>query len=199
MSAFQRHMVHFATPSNPYVITLGSGLRGSLALGLNFPISCLLSLALRIMYSPFPWTSPISIASIPTPKHRTQLEHVQLYQAEYSCTDLLRLYALQEHDAKSRSSIENLAASLIDRGHIIGFWVMAANASTHKVFREDVEQFQRGDWEKDVVKRRQGVHDILPFWRGGPLFVSGHSWAVAKLFGVQVYDTNILSKEKKIR
>ena len=77
---------------------------------------------------------------------------------------------------------------LIDQGHVVGFWTMAASARTHTVLREDVERFQQGEWEDAVVKRRRGKGDVLPLWRGGPIWVGGHSWAVWRLLGVRVYE-----------
>lgn len=75
----------------------------------------------------------------------------------------------------------------IDQGHIIGFWSMAANTRTHTVSRDDVERFQQGEWETAVTERRRMSDEILPLWRGGPIWVGGHSWAVDKLLGVKVY------------
>lgn len=80
---------------------------------------------------------------------------------------------------------------MIDQGHIISFWAMAASTRTHKVSREDVERFQQGCWEEAVAKRRRGRGDVLPLWRGGPIWTGGHSWAVRRLLGVKVYQTKL--------
>ena len=64
---------------------------------------------------------------------------------------------------------------------------MAADTSSHTVSKEDVERFQQGNWEDAVVERRRELGDVLPLWRGGPIWVGGHSWAVQKLLGVKVY------------
>jgi hypothetical protein len=66
---------------------------------------------------------------------------------------------------------------------------MAANTRTHTVSKEEVERFQQGEWEEEVVKRRRGRDDVLPLWRGGPIWTGGHSWAVRKVLGVRVYES----------
>jgi hypothetical protein len=58
---------------------------------------------------------------------------------------------------------------------------------THMVNREDVERFQKGDWENVIAERTRNRDHVLPFWRGGPILVGPHSWAVRKLLGVRVY------------
>jgi hypothetical protein len=77
---------------------------------------------------------------------------------------------------------------MIDQGHIISFWAMAANTRTHTVSREDVGRFQHGEWEETISKHRTYRGNVLPLWRGGPIWVGGHSWAVRKLLGVRVYE-----------
>jgi hypothetical protein len=181
-TAFQRHLLFFSTPTNPPRLTFLSALRAACALGLDFPVSVVLSLSLRLMYAPFPFLSPIDVDKIPQPMHRTQLSHATLPKSktEYTCSELLRLL-----DSEPQ---KGFLKHKIDQGHVVGFWTMAADARTHKVSRDDVERFQQGEWEEAVTERRRSRDDVLPFWRGGPIWAAGHSWAVRTLLGVRVYE-----------
>jgi hypothetical protein len=179
-TAFQRHLIFFSTPTNPPRLTLLSGIRAAVSLGLDFPIAVLLSLSLRLMYAPFPYLSPINIERLPRSAQRTQLSDAKLSKSEYTCSELLGLLG-------SRSG-RGFVSHKLDQGHIIGFWAMAADARTHTVSRGDVERFQQGEWEESVAKRRRERNDVLPLWRGGPIIVQWHSWAVRKLLGVRVYE-----------
>jgi hypothetical protein len=183
-TAFQRHLIFFSTPTNPPKLTFLSGLRAAVSLGLDFPVAVFLSLSLRLMYAPFPYfLSPINIEQIPRSAHRTQLDHAKLTKTEYTCFELLALLG--------NGSGNGLLKHKIDQGHIVGFWTMAANARTHTVSRGDVERFQQGEWEESVARRRRERNDVLPLWRGGPIIVQGHSWAVRKLLGVRVYEASL--------
>jgi hypothetical protein len=133
------------------------------------------------MYAPFPYLlSTINIEQIPRLLHRAQLSDAQIIKTEYTCSELLALLRSE--------SEKGFLKHKIDQGHIVGFWTMAANTRTHTVSRDDVERFQHGEWEQAVVKRRRGRSDVLPFWRGGPIIVAAHSWAVRNLLGVRVYE-----------
>jgi len=186
LSRFQLHLLHFAAP-NSTKITLLSSLRASLALGLDFPVALTLSIGLRILYSPFPYLSPVDIPSIPQSSWRTQLEDAKLTSDTYTRADLLDLY----HASPKYNRSDPLTRS-IDTMHVISFWAMTADVDSGLVKRADVERFQQGEWEGEVVKRRRsrrrGEGDVLPLWRGGPISVAGHSWFVRKLFGVRVYE-----------
>lgn len=178
-TAFQKHLLFFSTPTSPPRLTFLSGLRAAVALGLNLPISVILSLSLQLLYVQFPRLSYIDIEQIPPSSHRSQLGSAELSKSEYTCSELLQLLGAGQGCGFLQHKI--------DQGHIIGFATMAANARTHTVSRDDVERFQQGEWEEAVVARRRGRDDILPFWRGGPIGVGPHSWAVWKLLGVRVY------------
>jgi hypothetical protein len=182
-TTFQKHLLFFSTPTNPPRLTFISALKAACALGLDFPVSVVLSLGLKLLYAPFPYISAININEIPQSAHRSQLSNVTLPTAkkEFTCSELLRLLD-QEHSP-------GFLKHKIDQGHIIGFWSMAANTRTHTVSRDVVEHFQQGEWEKEVMERRCNSDEILPFWRGGPIWAGGHSWAVDKLLGVKVYQT----------
>jgi hypothetical protein len=187
-SAFQKHLLFFSTPTTPPKLTFGSALRAGVSLGLDLPVAVLLSLSLKLLYAPFPYIwSPIIVDRIPAWSHRTQLEYATLPQgkSDRNCSELLSL--LKQSEKRERE--KGWLSRKIDQGHIIGFWTMAADTRSHTVSNEDLERFQQGDWEDSVVERRKGRHDVLPLWRGGPVWVSGHSWAVRKLLGVKVYQT----------
>lgn len=186
-TAFQRHLIYFSTPTSPPRLTFGSALRAGVSIGLDFPVAVLLSLSLRLMYAPVPFLwSPIVVDNIPTSAHRTQLSSATLPKgkAEYTCTELLSLLDSSPGENEGKGWLKHK----IDQGHVIGFWTMAANARTHAVSSDDVARFQHGEWEKPVAQRRRGTDDVLPLWRGGPIWVGGHSWAVWKLLGVRVYE-----------
>jgi hypothetical protein len=192
-SAFQRHLLFFSAPTTPPRLTFISALRAGVSLGLDFPVAVLLSLSLRILYAPFPYFwLPIVVDKIPSSAHRTQLSSAQLPQGktEYTCSELLHLLNSSPKEKQEKGWLKHK----IDQGHIVGFWTMAADAKTHRVKSSDVERFQQGEWEKAVVERRRGRGDVLPLWRGGPIWVAGHSWAVTKLLGVRVYEKNVKQK-----
>ncbi|THX17186.1 hypothetical protein D6D13_01033 [Aureobasidium pullulans] len=69
----------------------------------------------------------------------------------------------------------------------VGLWMLAAEKDG-KVKGEEVRLFQKGEIMERIAERRRGMDNLLPFWRGGPLIASAHSWAVKKAFGVEVYD-----------
>lgn len=188
-TAFQRHLLFFSTPTQPPRLTFLSALRAATKLGLDMPVAVILSLSLRIMYAPFPnLFSAITIEQIPRNKHRTQLENVSLpsstskVEEQYTCKDLLGML-----DSDSSTTKMRFVEKQMNRGHVVGFWAMAANSHSNRVSRDDVERFQQGGWEDEVTKRRRDRSDILPLRRGGPMWVTGHSWAVGKLLGVRVY------------
>ena len=168
-TAFQRHLLFFSTTTTPPRLTFISALRAGVQLGLDFPVAVFLSLSLRLLYAPFPFFwSPIIADKIPTSSHRTQLSSANLPQGknDFTCSELLTLL---------RDSNEGSGGlkGLIDQGHVVSFWTMAASARTQAVSKDDVERFQQGEWEDAVVKRRRGRGDVLPFWRGGPIWVGG--------------------------
>ena len=175
--AFLRHLSFFTSYQQPHIITFTSALKSSLTLGLNFPASVFLSFTLRALYSPS-WLllAPPNLHTLGT--NHTQLEDAQLAQPAYARTDLQTLVPY------GTSMIHNL----LDRGDVLSLWALAADTRSDLVKREDVEEFQRGTLLQRLAERRRtGRQDVLPFYRGGPISVAGHSWLVGKLLGVKVY------------
>lgn len=193
LSPFQTHLSFFASARSPTVITLASALKSSLKLGLNFPVSLFLAVALRILYAEFPYYwRPVDIERIPRNKWRTQLQGTTIdadsHPQGFTITELLQITNRREN-----SGAKGLAKKLIDQGHVVGFWAMAADVHTRRVSLEDLKRFQTGTWNDAVAARRRfrdgKEADVLPFTRGGPLSVAGHSWAVGRFLGVRVYES----------
>lgn len=187
LNAFQRHMTFFAQPRSTK-LTFTSSLHSFLSLGLDFPVACALSFGLRITYSPFPhYFTPIDISRIPPTSLRTQLEDVPLNQHTYTRSDLVNLYT-----GSSAAQRKGWIGWIYDYTHVNSFWAIAADTETHLVDERMVRRFQEGTWGEAVREkrksRRKGVGEVLPFWRGGPISVVGHSWFVRRLFGVRVYE-----------
>jgi len=184
-TAFQRHLLWYAEPQAPHRLTVPSALRGSLKLGYNFPISLILAILLRFTYnSALIPLRPCPIASIPPSMHRTQLESIPT-NGPYTLSSLRELYEKQP-DTNER----NLYSRTLDKLHIKGWWEVTADKKGN-ISEDDLKRFQDGHWQEDVAQRRKsrlpGKGDILPFLRGGPLSVAGHSWAVKTFFDVDVY------------
>ncbi|KAK1921074.1 hypothetical protein DB88DRAFT_122767 [Papiliotrema laurentii] len=184
LTRFQRHMVYFAKPGT-HQITLLSSIKASLALGLDFPVACALSIGMRVLYAPFPYLSPINISSITPGQSRSQLEHAPDNQQYYSRADLVRSYWQSPREV-------GMVHTILDLMHVVSFWAIAADVRTGLVDADTLRAFQQGEWQQGVVRRRKSrrrdVGEVLPLWRGGPIIVSGHSWFVKTLFGVRVYE-----------
>lgn len=112
-TAFQRHLQFFATPTNPPRLTFTSALKGACALGLDFPVSVVLSLGLKLLYTPLSLTG-IDITDIAQSSHRSQLSNVTLPIAkkEFTCSELLRLLDQERNPGTLKHKI--------DQGHIVG-------------------------------------------------------------------------------
>jgi hypothetical protein len=173
LTAYQRQLLFFGDAHRR--VTIPSALRGALRLGLNFPLALALSLTLRALYASNP-LRPINILKLPARLHRSQLEHAALTEPAYTRPALLALVP--------RAGL----AGLFDRAHVLSFWALAARREDLRVDAADVRRFQDGGWADAVAQRRRGRQDVLPFWRGGPLWPGGHSFVVRHLFGVRVYE-----------
>ena len=75
---------------------------------------------------------------------------------------------------------------VMDEIHVWGLWAIAARGNG-RVDAGDLRRMQQGNVLWELRERRKGRQDVLPFLRGGPGSVGGHSWAVERLFGVEVY------------
>ena len=59
---------------------------------------------------------------------------------------------------------------LMPKMDAFGCWALAANTEG-RISGKDVRLFQKGEIMEKLVERRQmGRKDVLPFWRGGPVW-----------------------------
>lgn len=166
---FQVHLTFFsttptalaATNARPH-ITLLSGLRRSLAIGLNFPAAVLVTISLRLLYGS-PWNlflRPVDVRAVKT--RRTMLEdvHVRFFADVVTQGSLLR---------DIRASGKGVADTL----HVLGLWRVAADANNGILKLSDTEACRKGEllWQvEERRKLRDGMHgEVLPFLRGGPI------------------------------
>ncbi|PSK51717.1 hypothetical protein B9Z65_2984 [Elsinoe australis] len=178
-SPFHRLLTFFArrspTPNNQTITFLDS-LRGDLSIGLNFPVALFLAATRHVIFRN---TGFFSL--------RIHVPTVQTSRA------LLGGPEKFEFDVKRRYGVAELAGEVRRQGgkwmevaDAVGCWGLVARRDG-TVRGEEVRAYQRGEIMEMVAERRKGSGDVLPFWRGGPIIVSAHSWAVEKLFGVEVY------------
>lgn len=76
----------------------------------------------------------------------------------------------------------------MDRTHVESFANWCKDKESGRVGRREVEMFQQGEWQGEVVRRRKGRGDVVPLKYGGPVGVGLHSWFVRKVFGIRVYE-----------
>ncbi|KAF2225163.1 hypothetical protein BDZ85DRAFT_280357 [Elsinoe ampelina] len=178
-SPFHRLLTFFSTRSPhpiPQTITLLDSLRGDLSLGLNFPISLFLALTRHLIFRNTGFFSlRIHVPSV-------QTSRVLLGGPGRFEIDEKRGYGLGELVGEVRRQGGGVAEVV----EAVGCWGLVA-ARDGRVRGEEVRAYQRGEVMERVAERRRGRGDVLPFWRGGPISVDGHSWAVKKFFGVDVY------------
>jgi hypothetical protein len=187
-SAFKRHLSFYDLDRNG-VIYLSESLRANLSLGLDFPIALISAIGLQIYYGntrPFIFgpLNGIDISRISHVQERTMLENMDF------------TYRVVGSGFDRQALVEGSGAqSLIDKLHVTGLWALAANADG-LVSMRDVRRCQDGSILWEIQKRRMDRSDVLPLYRGGPISVSGHSWFVDKLFGVQVYQAGFGPKDR---
>ena len=180
LTPYQTHLAFFTNLPHPQShqtlrITLPSALRASLSLGLNFPVSLLLALVLRMLYG---W-SDVRGVSPSSRWHCNLLSDVSLPTAyNKGVTRVQLLDCMRGRPAKYR-------------WRMMGLWAVAADERTGVLSARDVEDVRKGVvyWrvaERRRVRWRDGGN-VLPVWRGGPVSVAGHAYFVKKLFGVEVY------------
>ena len=165
---FHTHLTFFSTTPTPSAltsshprITLLSGLKASLRLGLNFPVAVLTTLALRFTYGSALnlYLRPVDVRSVRT--KRTMLEDMRVKTGVNGST---------RHDVLDAARKERKDWG--DQLHVLGLWGIAADGKGLLGARE-LEASRKGElmWlveEKRRVRGRDG-EGVLPFSRGGPL------------------------------
>jgi hypothetical protein len=153
-------------------IRLQDSLYGNLSLGLDFPVAFAIALGRHLFLKNTGFFSlNIHIPSVPTKV--TLLDGIDVEEKKsYSCSELVSLAGKN---------------GLAGQADAVGVWALAADVKTGRIEGEDVVAFQKGTLLREIERRRKDRSQVLPLWRGGPISVSGHSWFVGKLFGVEVY------------
>lgn len=150
---FKKHLSFFGRSSDGN-ITFYSALRASLALGMNFPASCMLGAGLPLLYgNTGPLRSQVDIAKVSIERPQLQALGEPSKDATYSRADLLK-------------AVRN--DTWIDWMHVLQFWNLAADVKTGLVSGKDLAMFQRGELMPELARRRKSREAALPFLRGGP-------------------------------
>lgn len=169
---FQRLLTFFSNGSPQ--ITFMDSLRGDLSIGLDFPVALFLA---SIRHLVFRNTGTFSLnIHVPT----VQTSRTLLGGPDRFNVDETKRYSVSELIGLARPG------GVIAQADAFGLWALAAEKDG-KVKGEEVRLFQRGEIMERIVERRKGRENVLPLWRGGPIIVGAHSWAVEKCFGVKVY------------
>ena len=166
ISPFKTHLTFYSTTPTPAAtsarpqITLLSGLRRSLALGLNFPLAVLSTIGLRLLYGN-PWRlylQPVDIQDVKA--KRTMLEDVPMSKNAAASEEIIRA---------TRASGKGLA----DVMHVRGLCALASDINTMIMGAKELEACKRGEllW---LIEERHKFRDgpegqVLPFSRGGPI------------------------------
>ena len=183
---FKRHLA-FLDLNNDGFVYLGESIRGCLSLGLNLPVSLAMAMGIQVIYGNVgsPLLGPlrgIEIGNVNSERYMLQ-----------------RLTVVDEKEGTlTRSQLLDTIKKrkYIDQVHVFGIWAIAADREG-RLSSHDLKLCQQGLLFPEVAKRRRDRRDILSFPRGGPISVSGHSWMVEKMFGVQVYrDTKRHEREE---
>jgi hypothetical protein len=138
-------------------ITFSDSLRGNLALGLDFPVALVIATGRHLWLRNTGFLSlNIDVKSVPW--KATLLEGVEFEEA--------REYRRQEVWEKAK---EKGWSARLDG---LGVWALAAGTTGDMQLRgADAVRFQRGEgFFENVERRRKGKGDVLPFWRGGPVW-----------------------------
>lgn len=153
-------------------IRLQDSLHGNLALGLDFPVALAIAFGRHLFLKNTSFFSlNIHVPSVPT--KNTLLEGIDVEEKKsYSCSELVSLAGRNGWTGQADA---------------IGVWSLAADVNTGRIEGEDVVAFQKGTLLKKIEERRKDRSQVLPLWRGGPISVSGHSWVVGRMLGVEVY------------
>lgn len=158
--------------SDSQTIRLRDSLYGNLALGLDFPVALAIAIGRHLFLKNTGFLSlNIHVPSVST--KNTLLHGIDVEEKKsYSCSELVSLAGKNGYMSQADAA---------------GVWALAADVHTGRVEGEDVVAFQKGTLLKEIERRRKDRSQVLPLYRGGPISVSGHSWVVGKMFGVEVY------------
>ncbi|KAK1817476.1 hypothetical protein LTR12_008117 [Friedmanniomyces endolithicus] len=177
---FHRLLAFYSNKSdrpNTQTVRLSDSLRGNLALGLDFPAALAIALGRHLVLRNTSFLSlNIHVPSVSTTK--TLLDGIPIDEKRgYSRADIV-------------GAARRNGNGILGQADALGMWALAADVRTGLVRGEDVVAFQRGTLFEGIERRRRGRRQVLPFWRGGPISVGGHSWFVKKMFGVDVYQAD---------
>lgn len=175
---FHRLLAYYSNRNSDdtQTIRLQDSLRGNLALGLDFPV------ALGVAIGRHLWLRNTGVFSlnihVPTVSWKTTpLDGVSIDEKkQYTCSEVM---------AAARQT-KGVFGSL----DAMGLWALAADVKSGLLKGEDIVSFQRGTLFEKIEARRKQREQVLPLYRGGPVSVAGHSWAVKRFFGVTVYSVD---------
>lgn len=162
--AFHRLLRFFATrsgPSSKQHITFLDSLRGGLSIGLNFPLALVLALTRHLIFRN---TGFLSLTiHIPTCQTKRQL----LGGVGTLDINASRRYTRSELVAEAGRGPKG---GIITQMDAVGLWMLAADRRDGKVSGEEARLFQKGEIMEKIAARRRNRDDVLPFWRGGPIW-----------------------------
>lgn len=170
-------LLSFYSNRNPHdseTIRFVDSLRGNLSLGLHFPAGEIIALGRHLyLRNTSNWFS-LNIHVPSTTWKTTPLENLHI--------DPKKEYGMREIAAEGWKQI-GLGGAV----EAAGLWALAADVKTGLLKGSDVESFREGRLLGELERRRRDRSQVLPFLRGGPINVAGHSWFVEKMYGVRVY------------
>jgi hypothetical protein len=181
---FKRHLAFFDL-DNDGTIYIGESLRACLSLGLNFPASLVMASGMQMIYGN---TRPIFFG----PFNGIDISKVPRNKERYMLDDIEQLTMRRDDDHRGLTCQELVSAAripgrgLMDQMHVLGIWAIAADKEG-RLNLEDMRLARQGCLMNEIMKRRKDRSDVLPFLRGGPIGIGGHSWFCEKTFGVRVY------------
>ncbi|EME77871.1 uncharacterized protein MYCFIDRAFT_79125 [Pseudocercospora fijiensis CIRAD86] len=169
-------LLSFYSNRNPHdsqTIRLQDSIAGNLALGLDFPVALAVAIGRHLFLKNNGFFSlQIHVPSVSW--KTTPLEGLDVDEKKgYTCSEIAGL-------ARERLGVVGVVEA-------VGLWSLAADVNTGLLRGGDVEGFKQGTVFRELERRRKDRSQVLPLWRGGPISVAGHSWAVEKIWGVHVY------------
>jgi len=161
-SSFHRLLTFFSARTNTpnkNTIRFTDSLKGDLSIGLNFPLAVILATLRHLVFGNTGFLSlDIYVPTVRT--SRTLLGGPGKFRIEEE-----KQYGLTELVGQVRRD----GAGLVATADAVGLWALAANRQG-TVSGSDVRAFQRGDVMERIAERRKGRAEVLPFWRGGPIW-----------------------------